>query len=202
MLAAGGSLKWCRDTLFPGVSYDELMAEAATAPPGSGGLVFLPYLTGERCPHPDPLARGAWIGLTARHTRAHLVRAVIEGVSFALADILGIVRSLGIEARVARLSGGGAKSALWRQMLADVLECPVALTNAEEGPAYGAALLAGVGAGVWRSVADSCRETIHETEVVMPRGPARDEYGAARSVYSSLYHDLRARFPQLAQADV
>lgn len=194
MLSAGGSLQWCRDALFPGVEFEALMREAEAVAPGCDGLVFLPYLTGERCPHPDPKARGGWIGLTTRHTRGHLVRAVIEGVTFGMGQILGLVRGLGVRVEKARLGGGGARSALWRQMQADVYGCPVALTNTEEGPAYGAALLAGVGAGVFASAQAACDGAIEETMVIEPR---RSEYGAARRVYESLYGDLRARFGEL-----
>jgi xylulokinase len=201
MLSAAGSLKWCRDTLFPGVPYDQLMAEAATALPGSGGLVFLPYLTGERCPHPDPDARGAWIGLTSRHTRAHLVRAVIEGVSFAMGEIFQIVRGLGIAARSVRISGGGAKSALWRQIQADVYSCPVVVTNSQEGPALGAAILAGVGVGRWPGVAQACREVIREVEVTHPSADGPAAYLEPRRVFGRLYGDLAQRFAELSRMD-
>lgn len=200
MLSAGGSLQWCRDTLAPGATYDGLMAEAAAVPPGSGGLVFLPYLTGERCPYPDPTARAGWIGLTSRHTRAHLVRAVIEGVTFGMAQVLDLVRSIGVQVQAARLGGGGARSILWRQMQADIFGCPVALTNTEEGPAYGAALLAGVGAGVFPSVESACESAIRETQQIAP-GPDAPAYAPARAVYNSLYADLKDHFAALAAAD-
>ncbi len=201
MLSAGGSLQWCRDALFRGVEFDVLMKEAEAVPAGCDGLVFLPYLTGERCPYPDPQARGGWIGLTTRHTRGHLVRAVIEGVTFGMGQILDLVRGLGVQVNVARLGGGGAKSALWRQMQADVYGCPVALTNTEEGPAYGAALLAGVGAGVFRSVEAACGSAIKETLRVEPRAGGGAEYAAARAVYEKLYGDLRARFGELLSVE-
>lgn len=201
MLSAGGSLKWVRDTLFPGAGYDELMREAASAPAGSAGLVFMPYLTGERCPHQDPSARGAWIGLTARHTRAHLVRAVIEGVSFGMGEILDIVRGLGVEARSVRLSGGGAKSEFWRQILADVFGVPVVLTNSEEGPSHGAALLAGVGIGVWGSVPEACREAIKESRMTAPSANRGEAYARSRRVYAQLYQDLKDRYGDLLAID-
>lgn len=200
-LAAGGSLQWCRDTLAPGTPFDHLLAEAADAPRASAGLVFLPYLTGERCPHPDPLARGAWIGLTARHTRAHLVRAVTEGICFTLADILAIVRSIGVPVSRVRVGGGGSRSVFWRQMLADIFALPVATTNTEQGPAYGAALLAGVGAGVWPDVPSACAACVREGELHEPDPRAADLYAAARAVHARLYHDLRDRFAQLHAAD-
>jgi xylulokinase len=199
MLSAGGSLQWVRNTLFPGVMYDALMTEAATAPPGSGGLVFLPYLTGERCPYPDPSARGGWIGLTSRHTRAHLLRAVVEGVSFGMRQVLDLVRGIGVEVRLARLGGGGARSKFWQQLQADVYGCPVAMTNTEEGPAYGAALLAGVGAGVFADVGAACAAAITQTEVLEPA--SGDAYGAAREVYGALYGDLKERFAALGRID-
>lgn len=201
MLSAGGSLKWCRDTLFPGVSYDALMTEAAAVPPGSGGLIFLPYLTGERCPHPDPHARGGWIGLTSRHTRGHLVRAVIEGVSFSMGQILDIVRSLGVDASRVRVSGGGANSPFWRQMLADVFQCPVATTNTQEGPAHGAAILASVGAGHYATVGEACKHMIAEVNVHTPGEVSFEAYGKARAVFAELYGDLQCRFSQLAAID-
>lgn len=201
MLSAGGSLQWVRDTLFPGVPYDTLMAEAGRVPPGSGGLVFLPYLTGERCPHPDPSARGGWIGLTSRHTRAHLVRAVVEGVTFGMAQVLDLIRGIGVTVDRARLGGGGARSPFWRQLQADVYGCPVALTNTEEGPAYGAALLAGVGAGLFASVEEACRTALRETEILEPRPAAAEQYREARAVYAALYGDLRERFAALGTVD-
>lgn len=200
MLSAAGSLHWARETLFPGVSYGALMAEAAAVPPGSGGLVFLPYLTGERCPYADPMARGGWIGLTARHTRGHLVRAILEGVSFGMAQIMDLARSIGVRVERVRIGGGGAKSALWRQMQADLYGLPVAVTNTEEGPGYGAALLAGVGAGVWGSVAEACRACVREAEATLP-GPGAALYGPAREVYGRLYGDLRDAVHTLARAE-
>jgi len=199
MLSAAGSLAWARETLFPQESYDALLAEAAAAPPGCEGLLFLPYLTGERCPHPDPCARGGWIGLTSRHGRGHLVRAVVEGVTFGMGEILDLVRSIGVRVESVRLGGGGARSAFWRQLQADVYGVPVALTSAVEGPAFGAALAAGVGAGVWPSVAEACRETVRETEVLEPDPASQGRYAAPREHYASLYHALRERFAALGE---
>ncbi|NDJ61627.1 MAG: xylulokinase, partial [Chloroflexi bacterium] len=150
MLSAAGSLQWYHDTLAAAESFDDLLAPAAEIPPGSEGLYFLPYLTGERTPHPDPLARGAFIGLTVRHTRAHMTRAVLEGVAFGLQDSFRLMREAGLPAQMqVRLSGGGAKSQIWRQILADVIGAPLVTTSTTEGAAYGAALLAAVGAGVY-----------------------------------------------------
>lgn len=199
MLSAGGSLQWCRDALFPGESFEALMAEAEQVRPGCDGLVFLPYLTGERCPYPDPQARGGWIGLTSRHTRGHLVRAVIEGVTFGMGQILDLVRGLGVEVESVRLGGGGARSALWRQLQADVYRCRVATMDTEEGPAFGAALLAGVGAGVFPNVAEACRTAVHESGIIDPRDSSA--YDGARQVYGSLYTDLGPRFAALHGMD-
>ncbi len=148
MLSAAGSLRWFRDTFAPGVEFEALVAPAAAVPPGSDGLIFLPYLSGERTPHADPLARGAFVGLTLRHTRAHLVRAVLEGVAFGLKDSLDLMRSAGLAApREIRVTGGGAKSALWRQILADVFGAEIATVGSAEGAALGAAMLAAMGSG-------------------------------------------------------
>ncbi len=201
MLSAAGSLQWCRDALWPETQIEELMAEAEGAPAGSAGLVFLPYLTGERCPYGDPNARGAWIGLTSRHTRGHLIRAVLEGVAFGMAQVLDIQRSIGVEVRSARVGGGGARSGLWRHLLADCFGVPIASTNADEGPAYGAALLAGVGSGVWSSASEACGACIRETDVRAPDASGEEALRPTRRVYNALYHDLKGRFASLAAAD-
>ena len=198
MLSAGLSLRWARDTIAPGIAYGDLMREAAAAPAGCEGLAFLPYLTGERCPHADPHARGGWIGLTSRHTRGHLIRAVVEGVTFGLGEILDLARSIGVPVECARLTGGGNRSAFWRQMQADVFRCPVETTNSDEGgAALGAALLGGVGAGVWPGVAEACAATITVRERLEP---GADVYGAARGAYAKLYGSLRERFAELGSA--
>lgn len=199
MLSAAGSLQWLHDTLFPDKSFDDLMALAASVAPGSDGLVFLPQLTGERCPYPDPRATGGWIGLTARHTAAHLVRSVIEGVTFTMDQILGIVRSAGVDVRGIRIGGGAAKSSLWRQIQADVYGTPVALPNTEEGPALGAAIMGGVGAGVWSSVREACDALIKDQLVVEP-GPDASRYHGVREVHASLYPSLRGAMHRLAGA--
>ncbi len=166
MLSAAGSLQWYRDQLAPESSFDDLLKEAESVPAGSEGLQFLPYLSGERTPHPDPLARGAFIGLTLRHTRAHMTRAVIEGVSFGLKDSFTLIQNTGLGAITqVRASGGGTKSALWRQILASVLEAELVTINTADGAAYGAALLAAVGAGTWPDVnvrLQCCRQTDRE----------------------------------------
>ena len=149
MLSAAGSLQWLRDTIAPGVPFDELVAEAAAWPPGAEGLLFLPYLAGERAPHADPDARGAFTGLALRHDRGALVRAVLEGVAHGLREILDLLGELGVRPELGRVSGGGARSDLWLEILASVLDLPLERTAVEEGAAYGAALLGGVAAGVF-----------------------------------------------------
>jgi xylulokinase len=198
MLSAAGSLQWFRDTFAPGVGFAELIEAAARVPAGSDGLLFLPYLSGERTPHPDPDARGAFVGLTLRHELAHLTRAVLEGVAFGLRDSLELIRgATGLSVSQIRASGGGTRSGLWRQTLADVLDVPIATTRTAEGAAYGAAILAGVGAG-WRpSVAELCDELVETTATVDP-GQARSTYAAAYDRYRGLYPALRPTFQAIA----
>lgn len=192
MLSAAGSLQWYRDALCPNVSFDELVTEAARVPAGSDGLLFLPYLCGERTPHPDPLARGAWIGLTNRHTRGHLTRAVLEGVAFGLKDIFALMLEVGMrDVHQVRVSGGGAKSMLWRQILADVLDSEPVTVNTTEGAAYGAALLAGVAAGVWSDVDTACAQTIRVSERISPDLANVSGYAEMYRQYQSLYPTLR-----------
>ena len=200
MLSAGGSLRWYRETLAPECSYDELTAAAADIPPGSDGLFFLPYLTGERTPHPDPLARGAFIGLTVRHTRAHLTRAVLEGVAFGLRDNLELMQQVGLAAVAQiRAAGGGARSPLWRQILADVLGADIAGVNTTEGAAYGAALLAAVGVGAFPTVSAACAAWVRVTDS-LPPGPNRARYAQLYPVYRALYPALQATFAAIAQS--
>jgi xylulokinase len=192
MLSAAGSLRWYRDTLAPGMAYPDLLAPAAAIEPGSEGLLFLPYLTGERTPHPDPLARGAFIGLTVRHTKAHMTRAVLEGVAFGLRDGFDLMNGAGLPAvDQVRVSGGGARSALWQQILADVLGAELVTVNTTEGAAYGAALLAGVGTGVWASVDEACDACVTVTGRVSPSG-AVGAYAAAHATYRQLYPALKS----------
>jgi xylulokinase len=198
MLSAAGSLRWYRDTLAPHEDYDALLAPAAHILPGSEGLLFLPYLTGERTPHPDPLARGAFVGLTVRHSQAHLTRAVLEGVAFGLRDSLVLMRSAGLqEIQQVRVSGGGAQSPLWRQILADVLGVELVTVNTSEGAAYGAALLAGVGAELWPDVDTACRATIRQTGATKPNPTVEAEYDRSYGLYCQLYPALRASFHQM-----
>src|SRR6202035_2531186 len=165
---AGLSLGGFRDQFGGGTSYDAVMKEAAEAPAGADGLLWAPYLMGERTPHLDPNARGALVGLTAQHTRAHVIRAILEGVAFSLRDTFTIFRELGVPVKSIRLGGGGARSALWQQIQADVYGKTVELVSAEEGAAYGAGLLAGVGSGVWPSVDAACGVAVHVAKRIEP----------------------------------
>ncbi len=198
MLSAAGSLQWYRDTLAPDVDFADLVNEARNIPPGSEGLLFLPYLTGERTPHPDPLARGAWVGLTVRHERAHLTHAVLEGVAFGIKDSFTLIQQAGLSAiSQVRVSGGGAKSPLWQQIMADVLDVELVTVNTTEGAAFGAALLAGVGAGIFISVPAACEATIHLTGGVQP-SPASSAYQDYYPQYQALYPALVSEFRAVA----
>jgi xylulokinase len=192
MLSAAGSLRWYRDTLAPGVDFGELLIPAGDIAPGSEGLLFLPYLTGERTPHPDPLARGAFVGLTVRHTQPHLTRAVIEGVSFGLRDSFELMKGAGLaNVRQVRITGGGVKSQVWRQILADVLNVELVTVNATEGAAYGAALLAGVGAGVWGDVKTAAESCIKQTGSTLPSAEGAAKYDEIYAQYRQLYPALK-----------
>src|SRR5205807_4599550 len=186
---AGLSLQWLRNQLAPSLDYDALTAEAATSPAGAQGLFWLPYLMGERTPHLDATIRGGWIGLTARHRRADLIRAVIEGVSYSQRDCLQIIEGLGVAVNSVRASGGGAKSAFWRGLLASILNKRVVTLETQEGSAYGAALLALTGTGAYASVPEACRTAIRETASVCPADAAY--YAKAHRVYQSIYPALR-----------
>ncbi len=199
MLSAAGSLRWHRDTFAPGIGYDQLLEPAANIQPGSDGLLFLPYLTGERTPHPDPLARGAFIGLTIRHTLPHLTRSVIEGVSFGLRDSFELIKNAGVaKIKEVRVTGGGAKSPLWRQILADVLEVELTTVTSEEGAAYGAALLAAVGTGAFPDVQTACEKAIRVTGVTKP-GTNSVVYNGIYPIYRDLYPSLSTQFNRLAK---
>lgn len=214
-LNAGGAMSWFRDTFYVGVnaavpsfdqftpsdqitpSFEQIVAEAAASPAGARGLLFLPYLNGERCPHPDPAARGAFIGLTACHNRGDVARAVMEGVVHALVDMHTLMKPLGINGRVVKTSGGGARSPLWRQMQADIFGCDVLTTKgAAEGAAFGAALVAGLAIGVWpdaTSATANCRIITRE-----PPNPATAAVVAeAQRIYRTLYPALRETFAEL-----
>jgi xylulokinase len=200
MLSAAGSLRWLRDWIAPGTSFDALVGPAAEVPAGSRGLWFLPYLSGERSPYPDPLARGAFIGLTLGHDRRDLVRAVLEGVAFGLRDGLDLMIEAGMAPpSVFRASGGGVASALWRQILADVLEAEIATVNTGEGAAFGAGLLAAVGAGWFSSVDEAVGAAVRPTVVASP-GADVAAYRGAHETYRSLYPALVPFFHRLADA--
>jgi xylulokinase len=200
-LSAAGSLQWHRDALAREMTFEGLIAEASAAPAGSDGLLFLPYLTGERMPYPDPLARGAWVGLTVRHHRGHLTRAVLEGVAFSLKDGFVLMQESGLgKIDQVRVSGGGARSRLWRQILASVLESNLASVNTTEGAAFGAALLAGVGAGVWKSVPEAASLAVAVTGEEHPDPEQMNAYRRLYPQYHALYSALRPSFEGLAQA--
>ena len=204
MLSAGGSLRWYRDALCQadidrGKSegkdpYEYITAEAADIPIGAEGLVFLPYLTGERTPHKDPDAKGAFIGLSLRHTKAHMSRAVLEGVSFGMRDSLDIMRGMGVPVSEVRCSGGGARSGLWRQMLADTGNAPMVTINVDEGPAYGAAILASVAAGLYKTVEEGCDNIIQEVSRLEANKVAADAYEPWFAEYQANYQALAPRF--------
>ena len=191
MLSAAGSLRWLREALAPSLSFDYLVAGAAKVAAGSDGLLFLPYLTGERTPHPDPLARGAFVGLTVRHDLRHLTRAVLEGVAFGLRDGLDLMTQAGVPVpSQIRASGGGTRSQLWRQILADVLEAEIATVSTEEGAAFGASLLAAVGAGWFATIEEAAA-----TAVVV--NPGADPSGLA-ATYREAHDRFRQLYPALA----
>lgn len=199
MLSAAGSLRWYRDTIAPGVEFEELVSRAAAIPAGSEGLLFLPYLTGERTPHPDPLARAAFVGLTVRHTQPHMTRAVLEGVAFGLRDSFELMKAAGLsKIQQVRVSGGGARSALWRQILADVLGAELVTVNTTEGAAFGAALLAGVGAQVWQDVDSACQRVIHITGNTQPDADAMAHYNRLYQDYQALYPALKPTFDSVS----
>jgi xylulokinase len=202
-LAAGGSLQWFVESICRGIGkadpYKALTAEAAKAPHGSEGLFFLPYLAGERTPHADPHARGCFVGLTMKHTRGHLVRSILEGVAYSLRDCLDIIRGLAVPVQQIRASGGGGKNPLWRQIQADVFGQDVVTINAEQGPGYGVALLAAVGAGAFKNVAEACDATIRVVSRTACSKKAAPTYDRAFPVYQRLYQSLKGDFQAIAQ---
>lgn len=198
---AGLSLHWVRDNIglperalerWTGMdAYEILAKEAESVPAGSEGLIFLPYMQGERTPHLDAYARGGWIGLTASHDRRHLIRSVLEGVAFSLKDCYSIIQEQGLKLDQVRATGGGAKSPLWRQIIADVLGVELVTTNASEGPAFGAALLAGVAGGVYASVQEACAQTVKIVSRTTPNKELVPAYEQAYEVYKALYPALK-----------
>jgi xylulokinase len=208
-LSAGGSLQWFRNQLCQAEMelakkskvdpYIALTKEAEAVAAGSDGLFFLPYLSGERTPHADPLARGAFIGLTLSHSRGHLVRAILEGVTYSLRDSLEIIRGLDVPVKQIRASGGGSRSPLWRQIQADVFGQKVVTINSEEGPGYGVALLAAVGAGQFKNIREACAATIRVVEETAPRRPVAKQYDRAFAEYQQLYRSLKDDFRRIAE---
>ncbi len=211
MLSAGGALRWYRDVLCDGErvaaelrgaeAYEIITETASTSREGARGVVFLPYLMGERTPHNDATARGALVGVTARTTKADVSRAVIEGITFGLCDSLELMRALpsvGSSLREIRLTGGGARSRFWRQLMADAFDCEVAITSSTEGPAFGAAILGGVAAGVFASVEEGADALVHVTSRLAPDPTSAARYREVHAIYRGLYADLRDRFRQLA----
>ncbi len=209
VLAAGGSLQWFRNELGKAEvaaakergtdPYFLLTDEAATVGPGAEGLFFLPYLTGERTPHFDPDAKGAWIGLTVRHGRAHMVRSVLEGATYAMRDSLELIREMGVTIEQIRVSGGGARNPLWRQIQADIYGNAVHTLNSTEGPAFGVALLAQVGTGGFKSVPEACDATIRLDEATPLDPRVKDLYNDGYAIYQQLYRDLRASFGAISR---
>jgi xylulokinase len=208
MLSAGGSLRWFRDAIADqekaeaaarGVDpYEIITAEAAAAPIGSEGLIFLPYLTGERTPHADPNARGVFLGLGLRHTKGHLARAIMEGVCYGLRDSLEILRQMKLPIKEIRNTGGVSRSPFWRQMQSDVFRAPLVGMAVDEGAAFGAALLGGVAAGLWPDVPSACAAAVRTKEPVRPSRQAAAIYHQYYRVYRALYPSLKRHFARLA----
>lgn len=199
MLSAAGSLRWFRDTVAPERPYADLDELAAGVEAGANGLVFLPYLTGERTPHPDPTARGAFVGLTVRHGLGHLTRAVMEGVAFGLRDSLELMREVTDLGEI-RVSGGGAASPVWLQVITDVFGQPVRVVGTAESAAHGAALLAAAGHGAFDTIDEACSAAVTLGPVIEP-GPAAATYEDTYAVYRQLYPDLRQAFSRLTELD-
>lgn len=206
--AAGGSLQWFRNEftqleqmtaqLIGRDTYELLTMEAEQIAPGSEGLVYLPYLMGERTPHLDPLARGVFFGMTGRHQRAHFIRAILEGVTFSLQDCLKLIEGLNLPVEQIRVSGGGARSHLWKSIQADVFQQPVYAVQSNQGPAFGAALLAGVGTGAFESVQEACDTLIQTDEGIRPEPSHFPVYEKAYKLYVSLYEALKPHFQEMA----
>jgi len=202
MLSAGGSFRWLRDTFFgKDVSYKVMTDMAGNVPAGSEGLVFLPYLTGERCPYPDPDARGVFFGISLKHKKEHFVRAVMEGVAFGLKDSIRIMREIGVpEGKKFRVTGGGAKSDLWCRIMADIFGGYTVRLKVEEGPSFGAAVLAGVGVGVYSDVKTACKKLVKEKEGLFEPDRATAEiYEKFYILYGKLYQNLEGLFDNLAK---
>ena len=198
MLSAAGSLRWLHDELAPNASYDDLNRHAESVACGSLGLLFAPYLTGERNPHPDPYARGAFVGLTLRHGLAHMTRAVMEGVAFGMRDLLELLRILGLDPQRTVVSGGAINSAVWSQIMTDIAGIPLYTVNTTEGAAFGAAILASVGAGAWPDVATACQQIVHPVDEIQPDSAGVAEYERLYPTFRQLYPALKATYAALA----
>ena len=192
MLSAAGSLQWLRNAAAPDLGYEQLISEAESWPAGTEGLLFAPYLAGERTPHADPDARGAFVGLSVRHDRGALARAVLEGVAFGLRDSLDLIAALGERPSLGRVSGGGARSELWLRIVASVLELPLQRVAVDEGAAFGAAILGGTAAGVWRDVREGVAATVRAGQTIEPVPSWVELYGEQRERYRALYPALRS----------
>ena len=202
ILSAASCLKWWVDTININITadtFDNLLKEAEAVKAGSNGLLFLPYLMGERTPHSDANAKGSFIGLTMIHKRADMTRAILEGVCFALRDSLEILKSINVPVKRIRVSGGGSRSRLWRQILSDVFNLPVDVINSKEGAAYGAAILAAVGCGTFASVDEACNKLIKVTDTVYPNEMNQEKYDDMYKIYSGLYDVLKNTFEAISK---
>jgi xylulokinase len=198
MLSGGGALRWYRDTFQPAADYSAITSGAATAPAGCEGLIFLPYLTGERTPYADPDARGVFFGATLRSTQDWFARSVLEGVAYSVNDATALLTSLNVPINEVRAIGGGAKSTLWLQIMADVTNQKHVLPTLDEGPAAGAAILAAVGAGTFANVKDACAALVGTTPAATP-GPDASTYAKWAPHYQALYPALQASFKAVAR---
>lgn len=205
MLSAASCLKWWVDNVnnlgSNNITFDELLKEAEKSEPGGDGLIFLPYLMGERTPYSDPYAKGCFIGLNITHNRGHMTRAILEGVSFGLRDSLELIKELNIPVNEVRVSGGGAKSRLWRHILADIFNVRIDMINATEGPSFGAAIMAAVGYGLYKDVYEACSKLIKVTDSVYPTSQNVTKYNKAYQIYKNLYKTLKDTFKDISNID-
>jgi xylulokinase len=201
MLSAAGSLRWLHEALLPNASYEEINRHAESVPRGSVGLLFAPYLTGERHPYPDPFARGAFVGFTLLHGLPHMIRAVMEGVAFGMRDLLELLRSLGVNPSEAVVSGGAANSDVWRQLITDIMNIPLYTVNTTEGAAFGAAILAAVGVGAYPDVPTACANMIRKVETYQPDIAGAADYARIYPVFQGIYPALKGTFGALAALD-
>ncbi|HNX13442.1 MAG TPA: xylulokinase [Oscillospiraceae bacterium] len=209
--ASGLSLKWLRDNFFTDVistagsmkvdPYYLMDKMAEKVPAGADGLIYLPYLMGERTPHRNPDCRGVFFGLSAAHGRAEMIRSVLEGVAFSLCDSLSIIRDLGIKTDFVRVAGGGAKSALWKQIIADCFDCELRTLVTDEGPALGVALLAGVGSGIYKSIPEACEAAVHDCASILPNPGNTAKYSSFYGLYQRIYRSLEKNYKELAEIE-